>query len=405
VRAKLFEIAGFLRFVLRRWSDDRCPQIAGSLTYTTLLALAPMFAIVVAVLSSAPFFGEVMAKITIFLQQILVPEVASRIITVYIPAIAANAVRLTWAGLAAVAVLAVWLMLIMDRSINAIWRAMVLVTKMSPRRGPVWLKPRVTTRCIPYDLKYWYAYWMSVLGYVTLLLSTPLLIGVSVTITTYIMSLTAEVEGASAMLHALLLRAVPVAMSTLAFFMIYRIVPHRPVPWRHALLGGFVAAMLFEIGKQLFRMYVHESPTYSRVYGAFAAVPVFLVWLYLSWLVVLFGAELTASAAYWRGGLWKQAASPGMRFREAAAIVRALVGSDSTTMPFDKLREATALPADELEETLAEMVDGGILRRAGRHGYALAQGTRELLFAPRALPAPEATKRRRGKGRSGRSAR
>ncbi len=376
MRAKLFEIAGFLRFVLRRWSDDRCPQIAGSLTYTTLLALAPMFAIVVAVLSSAPFFGEVMAKITIFLQQILVPEVASRIITVYIPAIAANAVRLTWAGLAAVAVLAVWLMLIMDRSINAIWR----VRQTRP-------------------------YWMSVLGYVTLLLSTPLLIGVSVTITTYIMSLTAEVEGASAMLHALLLRAVPVAMSTLAFFMIYRIVPHRPVPWRHALLGGFVAAMLFEIGKQLFRMYVHESPTYSRVYGAFAAVPVFLVWLYLSWLVVLFGAELTASAAYWRGGLWKQAASPGMRFREAAAIVRALVGSDSTTMPFDKLREATALPADELEETLAEMVDGGILRRAGRHGYALAQGTRELLFAPRAQPAPEATKRRRGKGRSGRSAR
>jgi membrane protein len=376
VSAKLIELFGFLRFVLRRWSDDRCPQIAGSLTYTTLLALAPMFAIVVAVLSSAPFFGEVMAKVTIFLRQILVPEVASRIITVYIPAIAANAVRLTWAGLAVVAVLAVWLMLIMDRSINAIWR----VRRARP-------------------------YWMSVLGYAALLLSAPLLIGVSVTITTYIMSLTAEVEGAGAMLHALLLRAVPVAMSTLAFFMIYRIVPHRPVPWRHALLGGFVAAMLFEVGKQLFRMYVHESPAYSRVYGAFAAVPVFLVWLYLSWLVVLFGAELTASAAYWRGGLWKQAASPGMRFREAAAIVRALVGNEATTMPFEKLREATALPVDELEETLAEMVDGGILRRAGRHGYALAQGTRELLFAPRAQPAAQATKRRRGKGRSGRSAR
>jgi membrane protein len=305
-----------------------------------------------------------------------VPEVASRIITVYIPWIAANAVRLTWAGLAAVAVLAVWLMLIMDRSINAIWR-----------------------------VRHTRPYWMSVLGYVALLLSTPLLIGVSVTITTYIMSLTAEVEGAGAIVHALVLRAVPVAMSTLAFFMIYRIVPHRPVPWRHALLGGFVAAMLFEISKQLFRVYVHESPTYGHVYGAFAAVPVFLVWLYLSWLVVLFGAELTASAAYWRGGLWKRAASPGMRFREAAAIVRALVGNDSTTMPFEKLREATALPADELEETLAEMVDGGILRRAGRQGYALAQGTRELLFAPRPEPVPEATKRRRGKGRSGRSAR
>jgi membrane protein len=385
VPVKLIEIFGFLRFVLRRWRDDRCPQIAGSLTYTTLLALAPMFAIVVAVLSSAPYFDEIMAKVKIFLQLNLVPEVADRIITEYIPALAANAVRLTWVGLAAVAVVAIWLMLVMDRSINAIWR----VRQTRP-------------------------YWVSVIGYLVLLLSAPILIGVSTTITTYILTLSVEAQGVTPVL-ALLLRAVPIAMSTIAFFMIYRIVPHRRVPWRHALLGGFVAAILFEVGKQIFAVFVRESPTYSRVYGAFAAFPVFLVWLYVSWSIVLFGAELTASAAYWRRALWKQVASPGMRFREAAMIVRALIGNDAGTLSLEKLRQQTGLPADELEETLGQMVDGGVLKRARRRGYTLAEGTREILVAPRSeaaaaagasstTPAP-ATKRRRGRGRSGRSSR
>jgi membrane protein len=366
---------GFLRFVLKRWSDDRCPQIAGSLTYTTLLALVPMFAIAVAALSSAPLLEDVMAKIKIFLLLNLAPEIAGRIITVYMEEFAQNAARLTGWSVAIVLALAVWLMLIMDRSFNAIWR-------VRPSRPS----------------------WVSALGYVALLVSGPILIGVSVTVTTYIVSLSSGVSGVSARLHAILLRGLPVAMSAIAFFLVYRIVPHRAVPWRHALLGGVVAAVLFEAAKEIFTLYTRASPTYNIVYGAFAAVPLFLVWLYLSWLVLLFGAELTAAAAYWCDGLWKHAASPGMRFREAASIVRALIGHDAATMSFEKLRAQTGLPADELEETLAQMVDGGVLRRAGRHAYALAEGTRELLFAPRAEAQP-LTPGRRGKARSGRSSR
>ena len=96
--AKILDLFGFLRFVSRRWSDDRCPQIAGSLTYTTLLALVPMFAIAVAVLSSAPFFEDVMSKIKIFLLLNLTPDIAGRIITVYMKEFAANASRLTKVG-------------------------------------------------------------------------------------------------------------------------------------------------------------------------------------------------------------------------------------------------------------------------------------------------------------------
>jgi len=371
VSAKLIELLGFLRFVLRRWSDDRCPQIAGSLTYTTLLALVPIFTIVVAIMSTTPFFHEVMEKIRLFLRMNLLPDIAERITTVYMREFAHNARRLTAAGVAGVFVVAVWMMLIMDRSLNAIWR----VRRSRP-------------------------YWISALGYVVLILAAPVLIGFSVSITTYIMSLPAGATGLPATAHALLLRAVPLSMSALAFFLIYRIIPHRHVPWRHALLGGVVAAFLFESAKQLFSFYVHAAPTYNLVYGAFAAVPLFLIWIYLSWLVILLGAEITAAAAYWSAARWKESEAPATRLREAAAVVRALVETGPAAMTFEKLRERTRIPAPELEDTLARMTAEGVLtKRDGRPGYRLAESSEP------APGAPAVRKAKRGRARSGRSSR
>jgi membrane protein len=352
MRAKLLDAFDFARFVLRRWTEDRCPQIAGSLTYTTLLALVPMFAVAVAVLSSAPFFEDVMAKIKIFLLLNLMPEIAGKIITVYMEEFSANAARLTTVGLAAVFVISVALMLIVDRSLNAIWR----VRHSRP-------------------------YWLSVLGYVTLLLAGPLLIGVSVSITTYLMSLSLGITGFAPEVHSRFLRVVPVAVTTVAFFLIYRIIPHRHVPWRHALVGAALAAVLFEAGKDIFTLYVSLAPTYNLVYGAFAAVPIFLIWIYLSWMVILLGAEITASAAYWRGGLWKQPATPGTHFRDAVKVTRALLAAGEAPMSFDALRHATGVPVHELEDTLARMTGAGIARRGGRSGYTLARDPQDVSIA------------------------
>ncbi len=370
----LRHLPGFLRFVLRRWSDDRCPQIAGSLTYTTLLAIVPMFAVAVAVLSSSPFFEDVMTGIKVWLLLNLLPEIAGKIITVYMEQFAEHAVRLTWYGLAIVLAVAVWTMLIMDRSFNAIWR----VRRSRP-------------------------YWVMIVGYMALVVTGPLLLLVSVTITTYIMALSAGVPGWAGAGHGFLLRAVPVAMSSVAFFLVYRIVPHRKVPWRHALLGAVTAAVLFEAAKQVFSFFVRESPTYSLVYGAFAAVPVFLVWLYLSWLVVLLGAELAASAAYWHGALWKQAATPSVRFREALAVTQSLIEAGEVAMSFKRLQDSTRLPPQELEETLAQMIEGGVIAATGSSGYALTPATREVL-ATRPRPAP-VRKSKRGRGRTAASSR
>jgi membrane protein len=373
VRAKLLDTLGFLRFVLRRWREDRCPQIAGALTYTTLLAIAPVFAVAVALLASTPFLGDVMAKIKIFLLLNLAPEIAQTIITVYMPQLARNARRLTWVGTGTVLVVAVWLMLIMDRSLNAIWR----VRQSRP-------------------------YWISIPAYMAVIVAGPILLGVGVTITTYIMTLSNEVTGMSGKMHALLLRGVPVATSALAFFLLYRIIPHRPVPWRHAALGGLVAGVLFESAKQIFAFYVQASPTYNMVYGAFAALPLFLVWIYLSWLVILLGAELTAAASYWSNARWRQSAAPASRFREAFTVTQALLEAGEGGATFDELRARARLAADELEDTLAQMAGSEVVERSG-DSYRLTKATREAL----AIPPPEAalSNSKRGKGRSGRSSR
>jgi membrane protein len=247
-------------------------------------------------------------------------------------------------------------MLIMDRSLNAIWR----VRQSRP-------------------------YWISVPGYMAVIVAGPILLGVGVTVTTYIMTLSNEITGMSGKMHALLLRGVSVATSALAFFLLYRIIPHRRVPWRHAALGGLVAGVLFEVAKQLFAFYVQASPTYNMVYGALAAVPLFLVWVYLSWLVVLFGAELTAAAAYWTGARWKQAPALASRFREALTVTQGLLEAGQDGASFERLRTRTRLPAEELTDTLAQMADCDVVERSG-DSYRLTRATRDALAIPTSGP-------------------
>jgi membrane protein len=131
-------------------------------------------------------------------------------------------------------------------------------------------------------------------------------------------------------LEAVALSVVPVSMSALAFFLVYRIIPNRHVPALHALAGGVLAAVVFEAMKSLFAAYISVVPTYQLVYGAFAAIPIFLLWLYIAWLVVLFGAEVTASLSDWRRedpqGMSEEEMRELLRDLESAGVVRSLDG-------------------------------------------------------------------------------
>ena len=371
---KLRDYLGFLRFVMRRWADDRCPQIAGSLTYTSLLAIFPIFGVVVALLAQSPIFEDVMSSIKIWLLLNFVPEIAYKIITVYMTELAVHASRLTYFGLGVVLVLAVWMMLQMDRSFNTIWR-------VKGKRRYILLR---------------------IVGYLIVLVTGPLLLFASVTLTTYMLALTDDVPHWAMAAHGLFIYAVTVLMSAVAFFILYRVVPTPKVRWSHALLGAVVAAILFEGAKQVFSYAVRHSPTYGIAYGAFAAFPVFLIWLYLSWMVVLFGAELTASAAYWHANLWKHAEAPSVRFREALAVTQALIASGPKPMEFRELQEATRLPPRELEETLEQMVDGSVVEEES-HEYRLTAATREVLATKpgrQRFPAKGKKVRKSGSGRA-----
>ena len=283
VKSRALALWRFVRFVLRRWNEDRCMQIAGSLAFTTLLAIVPVFAIAVALLSRAPFFEQLYVQIKVFLLINLVPELAGRIITVYMEEFARNAVRLTWMGVAVLFVSSVVTMITVDRQIHAIWR--------DPPTRPLWV---------------------TMLAYTTLIVLAPLLIAVSVSLTTYLMSLSVAVE-ASPEAHDVMLQVVPTLVSTLAFLLLYKLVPHRRVLWRHAVVGAVVASVLFEGAKELFAIYVANVPGYNVLYGAFVTIPFFLIWVYVSWLVVLFGAELTAALGQRAGARLGRALAGGAR--------------------------------------------------------------------------------------------
>ena len=350
MREKLRELPSFLRFVWRRWNEDRCPQVAAALTYVTLLALVPLFVAAVAVLSSAPIFADVIEELKRFLLRNLVPDIARHIIYVNLAQFQQNAARLTTVGLVGVLVLNVMLLLSIDRTLNAIWR----VRRSRP-------------------------YWVSVPTYVVLLLAGPLLIGVSVYGTTYLSPLLSGLRGFEPEPHSPLLHVVPLLVTSVAFFLVYRLLPHRRVPWTHAVIGAVIAAILFESAKNVFSLYARFAHTYSLVYGAFAVVPLFLIWIYLSWLTILLGAELTASAAYWEGKLWKHPSSPSTHFRHAVRVARVLLAA-SAPVSFRHLRRTTHLPVHELEDALLRM-EGCRIVEEGRSGYAFARSPEKVTVA------------------------
>jgi len=238
-------LGGFLRFVSQRFNQDRCLQIAGSLTYTTLLSLVPLFTIVVAMLSALPFFEKAMVNIKVFLLLNLVPEIAYKIITVYMEQFSDNAARLTFFGLLALFAMALAMLFTVDKSFNSIWR--------SRRTRPIW---------------------MSILAYIALLALAPLMLGLSMSVTSYLISLSLDVTRRLPYADEVLLKLLTIAGSTITLFIVYRIVPCRHVPARHALIGGLFAAVLFETMKHFFGIYIALVPTYDLVYGAFAAIAI-----------------------------------------------------------------------------------------------------------------------------------
>ncbi len=352
MKKTLTQLFQYARLVARRFNEDRCLMVAGSLTYTTLLALVPLFAVTIALTARVPMVRDFILQVKSFIVQNLLPDVAGRMVGDYMEQFAQNAARLTVIGLIMIAVTAIALMFTIDGAFNDIWR-----TKQ--RRS----------------------WWKRLAACLSLLTIGPVLIGASLSMTSYFVHLTRTFDRVLPMLDDWLLKLIPFVLTTLALVLAYRTVPNRYVPTRHALVGGIFAALLFELVKHLFVAYVVRVPTYSLVYGTFASVPIFLLWLFCCWMVALLGAEVAATLSYFRHAPIAprlRGHAPSMRVREATRIVDALALS-ATPLAFNALRLRAPMPIDIAEDILHDLLGAKIVARATTKQYELAI-TREAIL-------------------------
>jgi membrane protein len=327
-----------MRFAARRLNEERLPQVAGSLTFTTVLALVPMLTIALAIFTTFPLFNTFRSSLEAYFIQSLMPKGIANTIIGYLNQFASKASRLSAVGAVALIITAVATMGMIDRVFNHIWRVRT--------RRP--LTQRV--------LVYW--------AIVTL---GPLLIGVSITVTSYLFTATNGVVKGVPLVGDIAFTLVSLALTTGAFTLLYMVVPNRFVDWRDAAWGGLVASIAFEIAKRLFAVFVTKFPSYTVIYGALAAVPIFLVWIYLSWLIALIGAVIAASLPVFRYERWWHVATPGSAFVDAMAVLRVLHDArekiGSAAVDAGMIRARTRLGFDESESLLQKMLDAGWVGR------------------------------------------
>lgn len=335
-------------------------QSAAALTYTTLLALVPLMTVALAVFSAFPIAERVNQQVQDFLFANFVPT-SGEVLQRYLQAFSDKASRLTGAGFFFLILIALALMASIDRALNAIWEV------RRRRRG----------------LSIFVVYW-------AVLSLGPLLIGASVLVTSYLISLPLVSEAAASETGIQLLKLTPIATSALGFTLIYVLVPNRRVALRHAALGGLLAAVLFELAKRGFGWYLTTFPTYEAIYGALATIPIFLVWIYLSWLVLLVGAEFTRTLAVFRHGGEGQDNVP-LGFCDAVRVLGLVweahqVGRTSSIRNLAG-RDA-AWSAAQLDEILGYLRAHGLVLRTDDGKWAVARDLRrvtlqDLLSLPR----------------------
>lgn len=327
-----------LRYAVRRLDEESLPQVAGSLTFTTVLALVPMLTIALAIFTTFPMFTTLRTALEAYFVQSLMPKAIANTILGNLSLFAAKASRLSAFGAAALVVTVVAMLGMIDRAFNHIWRVQT--------RRPI------TQRIL--------VYWAIVtLG--------PLLIGFSMTITSFLFTATTGVVSKVPFVGVVFYTLVSIALTMIAFALSYMALPNRTVEWRDAAWGGLVAALAFEIAKRSFAMFVTHFSSYTVVYGALAALPLFLVWIYVSWLVTLVGAVITASLPILRYERWWHVSTPVSTFIDAMTILEMLHAArhsaGSAAVEGSLIRAQTRIGVAESEALLEKMREAGWVAR------------------------------------------
>src|SRR6202047_3210430 len=270
-------LAAFAMYSLRRFLADGCFAASGALSYTTLVSLVPLAVIAFGTLSAFPIFAQVHDELVALAFRTLVPSIGEQAAW-WFRAFADSAAQTTAIGIAGISATGILLLVTVEDQLNLIWR----VTAPRP-----WVQ--------------------RILSYWTLITLGPLLIGISLSLSTYF-EMGARQAGfgqeavawlARSWLHGLA-RTVPALLEFVALTLLYCLIPNCTVRWRDGAFGAVIATVAIEILKVGFSIYIGASSFYSTVYGALAIIPIFLLWMYISWMAVLLGAVVAAALPKWR---------------------------------------------------------------------------------------------------------
>ena len=340
-------LQAFARFLWQRFLDDKCFETAGALSYTTLFAIVPMLAAVIAIVSVFPAFAGLRDSVTRFIFRSFVPA-AGETVQGYLLQFADNASKLTLFGVLFLLASALMMMASIEDRFNRIWRV------SSRRKGSARL------------LLYWAALTLG-----------PILVtaGVGASSWVYAQPLWRGVAGHGVGGFRLWLLA-PFMITWVGLAVLYQVVPNCRVRWRNAIIGALVAAVLFEFARKGFAAYVQGVANYSEVYGALAAIPIFLIWVYLSWVIVLLGAILAAALHAFEYRHADELLPPGCEFVGLLRVVQRFAEAQRSGEALDdaglRARERF-LTADLLQRYLDDLHRAGLIRRAEGGGWLVAR--------------------------------
>jgi membrane protein len=290
-------------------------------------------------------FAQFTDQLNLFIEENILPEIVGDIVGDYLDEFSQKAANLTVIGVGFISITAFALMFTIDRAFDLIWRVR--------RRRP---------------------FAQRFLMYLGMLMLGPVLIGASLTMTSFLVSASLGWTSALPYVNDAVLRLVPVGLTVAAFTLLYYIVPSRSVHPLHALAGGIIAGLLFEAMKRGFALYVANTPAFTMVYGTFATIPIFLLWIYLSWVVTALGAVVTALLPDYRALAAKGGLAPDVEFVGALEIFGALFKAEAAgeVWSASRIGARAGLPLERCEALLETMGNAGWVRKHSGERWTLS---------------------------------
>jgi membrane protein len=337
-------VTRFATAVWRRFDEDHSLELSASLAFATLLAIVPLFTIGLTVFAAMPAFQDLVRNVNELAARAVLPPVIAKPILQAVDHFVEQAGSLRKWSLVLFALTGLTLVANVERAFNHLWRV---------RRSRPWLGRAVM--------------------YLLVLTLGPIALAASLSVTTFLVGASLGTVPLPFDLADRALQFVPFLVMAGMFTLLYMVLPNRRVRFVHALAGGLCAALLFDLAKSGFALYLRSFTTYATVYGAFALIPIFLLWLYVSWAITMLGAVVAALAPEWASLGRPAPASHGGTLREALSVLHVLMDARGRRPPSTTaIAVQSGVPVARADVLLEDLQRAGWVRTSGRDRWALA---------------------------------